>query len=380
MQSSVETLSPTRVKLTVEAGFDELKPELDKAYRTIAKQVKIQGFRPGKVPPRILDQRVGRGVVLEEAVNEAIPQAVRRSGRVREGGTARVARTSRSPSSPTTTSSSFTAEVDIRPEFALPAFDSLSVTVDDVVVTDADVDEQLDRPARALRLALARSSGLPPTGDFVALDLVATIDGEEVPGGTAQGLSYEIGSGTLLEGIDEAVTGASAGDVRSFTDRDGRRRARRPGRPTSRSPSARSTSGCCPSSTTSGRRTRPASPTWPSSRPTSAPGIDAGQADGAGRRRPRQGPRGAARRGRAPAAGEDRRGRARLAQADQRRPARARRHHHRGLPRRAGQDRRGVGRRAARRTPSRPSRPSSCSTPSPTPRSCRSPTPSSTTS
>jgi trigger factor len=215
VQSSVETLSPTRVKLTVEAGFDELKPELDKAYRTIAKQVKIQGFRPGKVPPRILDQRVGRGVVLEEAVNEAIPrlygEAVE-SAKVAPLGSPDVEVTELADNDKL----SFTAEVDIRPEFALPAFDSLSVTVDDVVVSDADVDEQLT----SLRERFASLSPVErpaATGDFVMLDLVATINGDEVPGGTAQGLSYEIGSGTLLEGIDEAVTGASAGDVRSFT-------------------------------------------------------------------------------------------------------------------------------------------------------------------
>ena len=214
MQSSVETLSPTRVKLTVEAGFDELKPELDKAYRTIGKQVKIQGFRPGKVPPRILDQRVGRGVVLEEAVNEAIPRLYGEA--VESSKLAPLAR----PEIEVTelddnNKLSFTAEVDVRPEFALPAYDSLTVTVDDVVVSDADIEEQLT----GLR---ERFASLNPVerpaaaGDFVSLDLVATLDGEEVPGGTAQGLSYEVGSGTLLDGIDEAVTGASAGDVRTF--------------------------------------------------------------------------------------------------------------------------------------------------------------------
>jgi trigger factor len=215
VQSTVETLSPTRVKLTVEAGFDELKPELEKAYRTIAKQVKIQGFRPGKVPPRILDQRVGRSVVLEEAVNEAIPrlygEAVE-SAKVAPLGSPDVEVTEIADNDKL----SFTAEVDIRPDFALPAFDSLNVTVDDVVVSDADVDEQLTS-LRERFASLAPVERASATGDFVSLDLVATVGGEEVPGGTAQGLSYEIGSGTLLEGIDEAVTGASAGDVRAFT-------------------------------------------------------------------------------------------------------------------------------------------------------------------
>ncbi|MCU1600490.1 MAG: trigger factor, partial [Frankiales bacterium] len=214
MQSSVETLSPTRVKLTIEAGFDELKPELDKAYKTIGSQVKVQGFRPGKVPPRILDQRVGRGVVLEEAVNEAIGRLY---GEAVE--TTKIVPVNRPDIEVTTLDDpvklEFTAEVDVRPEFALPAYDSLSVTVDDVVVSEDDVSEQLD----ALR---ARFGSLSPVeraavdGDFVSLDLEATVDGEAVPGGTAQGLSYEVGSGQLLDGIDEAIRGASAGDARTF--------------------------------------------------------------------------------------------------------------------------------------------------------------------
>ena len=214
MQSSVETLSPTRVRLTVEAGFDELKPELDKAYKNIGRQVKVQGFRPGKVPPRILDQRVGRGVVLEEAVNEAIPrlygEAVE-SSKVAPVGRPDVEVTELNDNEKL----AFTAEVDVRPEFTLPAYDSLAVTVEDVVVSDADIEEQLTG-LRERFASLSPVERAAVDGDFVSLDLVATVDGEEVPGGTAQGLSYEIGSGTLLDGIDDAVRGASAGDVRSF--------------------------------------------------------------------------------------------------------------------------------------------------------------------
>jgi len=202
------------VKLTIEAGFDELKPELDKAYRTIGKQVKVQGFRPGKVPPRILDQRVGRGVVLEEAVNEAIPRLYGEA--VTESKVAPVGR----PDVEVTELAdndklSFTAEVDVRPEFALPAYDSLSVTVDDVVVSEDDIQEQLTG-LRERFASLTPIERAAVDGDYLSLDLVATVDGAEVPGGTAQGLSYEVGSGTLLDGIDDAVRGASAGDVRAF--------------------------------------------------------------------------------------------------------------------------------------------------------------------
>lgn len=214
MQSSVETLSPTKVKLTVEAGFDELKPELDKAYKTIGSQVKVQGFRPGKVPPRILDQRVGRGVVLEEAVNAAIPRLYGEA----------VEATSVTPlASPDievtalddNVKLAFTAEVEVRPEFVLPDFAGLSVTVDDVVVSDEEVEEQLTG-VRERFATLKPVDRAAVDGDFVMLDLAATLDGAEVPGGTAQGLSYEVGSGTLIDGIDEAVRDAQAGDARTF--------------------------------------------------------------------------------------------------------------------------------------------------------------------
>jgi trigger factor len=215
VQSAVETLSPTRVRLTVEVPFDELKPELDSAYKKIGKQVRVQGFRPGKVPPRILDQRVGRGVVLEEAVNEALPRLY--SEAVTEAGVTPVAR----PEVDVTgledgDKLSFTAEVDVRPEFELPAYDALSVTVADAVTTDEDVDQQVDelRERFAKLSPVERPAG---EGDYLTLDLVATVDGTEVPGGTASGLSYQVGAGNLLEGLDEAVTGKSAGDATSFT-------------------------------------------------------------------------------------------------------------------------------------------------------------------
>ena len=215
MQSAVETLSPTRVRLTVEVPFAELKPELDKAYKTIGAQVKVQGFRPGKVPPRILDQRVGRGVVLEEAVQEALPRLY--SEAVTESGVAPVGR----PEVDVTklddgNELTFTAEVDVRPEFDLPAYDSIAVTVEDAVVTDEAVTTQVDE-LRERFAKLTPVERVAADGDYVTLDLVATVGGEDVPGGTAQGLSYQLGAGNLLDGIDEAVTGKTAGDATTFS-------------------------------------------------------------------------------------------------------------------------------------------------------------------
>ncbi len=215
MQSAVETLSPTRVKLTVTVPFDELKPELDAAYKKVGGQVRIQGFRPGKVPPRILDQRVGRGVVLDEAVNSAIPRLYGEAVEAQD-----IAPVSTPEVEVTEFADNdklaFTAEVDVRPEITLPAYDSLSVTVDTVVSDDAKVDEQLEglRERFAKLTSVERAAG---DGDFVTIDLAATVDGDEVPGGTASGLSYQVGSGDLLDGIDAVLVGAKAGDATSFT-------------------------------------------------------------------------------------------------------------------------------------------------------------------
>ena len=214
MKSSVENLSPTRVKLAVEVPFEELKSSLDEAYRSIATQVRVPGFRPGKVPARIIDQRIGRAAVLEEAINKALPKAY--SDAVRETGVKALGQ----PEIEVTQLEdndhvAFTAEVDVRPEITVPAYSGLAVTVTDAVVTDEEVAEQFD----ALRARFGTLKGVErpvAEGDFVSLDLLASVAGEEVEGGSAQGLSYEVGSGNLIEGLDEAILGKSAGDTATF--------------------------------------------------------------------------------------------------------------------------------------------------------------------
>ena len=214
MKSSVENVGPTRVKLAVEVPFDELKSSLDAAYKKIGSQVRIPGFRPGKAPARIIDQRVGRSAVLEEAVNDALPraysEAVRESG-VRALGQPEIEVTKLDDG----TSLSFTAEVDVRPEITLPSLEGVEVTVDDIEVTESEIDEQLD----SLRERFATLTGVErpvETGDYVSIDLTASVDGEEVEGGSATGLSYEVGAGDLIDGIDEAIVGKSAGETVSF--------------------------------------------------------------------------------------------------------------------------------------------------------------------
>ena len=214
MKSDLETLNPTRVKLTVEVPFEELKPSLDAAYRKIGAQVTIPGFRKGKVPPRVIDQRFGRATVLDEAVNEALPKfygEALEANDVSPLGQPEVDVTSFEDGQQLT----FTAEVDVRPEFDLPDYDGLEVTVDDADVSDAEVDEQLD----GLRERFATLTGVDRAaadGDFVSIDLSASVAGEAVDDLTAKGLSYQVGQGSLLDGLDEAITGLAAGEKADF--------------------------------------------------------------------------------------------------------------------------------------------------------------------
>jgi trigger factor len=215
VKSAVETLNPTRVKLTVEVPFDELKPSLDRAYKTIGSQVQVPGFRKGHVPPKIIDQRVGRGAVLEEAVNDALPhfyaQAVE-EGELRPLGQPTVDVTE-VPDPTGSGDLKFTVEVDVRPTITLPDLDAIEVTVDDAVVTEEDVDTRVD----SLRERFGTLTGVErpaADGDFLSIDLRAEIEGDEID--SVKGVSYQVGSGTMLPGIDEAVTGLSAGETTTF--------------------------------------------------------------------------------------------------------------------------------------------------------------------
>lgn len=215
MKSAVENLNPTRVRLTVEVPFEELKPSLDAAYKKINQQVTVPGFRKGKIPARIIDQRFGRGAVLEEAVNEALPKFY--TDAVNEGelnplGQPEVDITELKDNELLT----FTAEVDIRPSIEIPDYSGIEVTVDAVEVSDEDVDKSVEQ----LRERFATTSPVERAaaeGDIVVIDLEAKVDGEVLEDGVASGVTYTIGSGELLDGIDEAVTGLEAGGEATFT-------------------------------------------------------------------------------------------------------------------------------------------------------------------
>jgi trigger factor len=215
VKSALETLSPTRVKMTVEVPFEELKPSLDAAFKHIGEHIQVPGFRKGKVPSRIIEQRVGRAAVLEEAVNDALPQFYGQAleeHAVRPLGQPEIS--DLNVPAADGEDFSFVVEVDKRPEIDLPDFSDLELTVDEVMVEDADVEDRLD----ALRARFGTLKGVDRAardGDFVSLDLSAEIDGEQIDSVT--GVSYEVGSGNMLEGLDEALVGMSTDETKQFT-------------------------------------------------------------------------------------------------------------------------------------------------------------------
>ncbi|MEU4414569.1 trigger factor [Nocardia salmonicida] len=215
MKSTVEQLSPTRVRINVEVPFEELKPDFDKAYKALAQQVKIPGFRPGKAPAKLIETRVGRGAVLEQVVNDALParyaEAVQTT-EVKVIGQPEIEITKIEDGEEL----AFTAEVDVRPEITLPDYSGIEVSVDSFTIGDDDIEEQLT----SLRQRFGTLTGVERAvadGDFVSIDLSATVGGEDVPEAATTGLSHEVGSGQLIEGLDEAVIGLKAGESAEFT-------------------------------------------------------------------------------------------------------------------------------------------------------------------
>jgi len=215
VKSTVEKLSPTRVRINVEVPFTELEPDFDRAFAQLAKQVRLPGFRPGKAPRKLLEARIGRGAVLEQVVNDALP------GRYSEAVTSSELQPLGQPDIEITKLEDneelvFTAEVDIRPEIDLPDLEGLKITVDPIEISDDEVDTEL----QSLRARFGTLTGVEraaESGDFVSIDLSATIDGDDVPEATTEGLSHEVGSGQLIEGLDDAIVGLKEGESRVFT-------------------------------------------------------------------------------------------------------------------------------------------------------------------
>jgi trigger factor len=215
VKSTVEQLSPTRVRINVEVPFTELEPDFDRAFKQLAQQVRLPGFRPGKAPRKLLEARIGRGAVLEQVVNDALPS------RYSEAVTTSEVRPLGQPDIEVTKLEDgeeliFTAEVDIRPEITIPDLEALKIEVDPIEVSDDDVDAELQN----LRARFGTLKGVErpvEDGDFVSIDLSASVDGKDVPDAKTEGLSHEVGSGQLIEGLDEALVGLKEGETKVFT-------------------------------------------------------------------------------------------------------------------------------------------------------------------
>ena len=215
MKTSVDKLSDTRAKLTVTVPFDELGPEIDQAYKAIAQQVNIPGFRRGKAPRQLIDARFGRGPILEQVVNDMLP--TRYESAVAENDLKVIGQ----PEIDITKIEDndfveFTAEVDIRPEIEVPDFSKISVEVPALKIDDEAVDEELDN-LRARFGELKDTRRKMKKGDFAIIDLEATIDGEKIEEASTEGITYEIGRDDLIEGLDKAIKGLKTGEEAEFT-------------------------------------------------------------------------------------------------------------------------------------------------------------------
>ena len=214
MKSTIETLSPTRVRLDIEVAYSEMTSHVADAYKKVATQVNIPGFRKGKVPASMIDQRVGRGAVLDEAINAALPDFYGQAAR--EHTVAVIGR-------PVVDVKEFvdneklvfTVEVDIRPEVTLPDFSKITIEVDDVTVAEADIDEQVES-LRTRFGTLTTVDRAVINGDFATLDMNAFINGESIEGGQANDLSYEVGSDKMIPGLDEILIGMKVGETKRF--------------------------------------------------------------------------------------------------------------------------------------------------------------------
>ncbi len=216
MKTTVERLTPTRVKLTITVDAAGFKPALEKAYETVSSQVNIPGFRKGKVPATILDQRVGKDAIIAQAVNDGLDDFYREAliqENLQPLSTPQADIKSAPNAQEPTNELVVELEVEVRPEFKLPDYKGLKIKVDAVKIAKMDIESELD--ALRARFGTLKTVDRPAKhGDFTSIDLTAAIGGAEID--TAKDISYEIGSGQLLDGIDEALETLTAGETTTF--------------------------------------------------------------------------------------------------------------------------------------------------------------------
>ena len=215
MKTNVEKLSDTRVKLDVSVPFDELGREIDQAYKAIAQQVNIPGFRRGKAPRQLIDARFGRGPILEQVVNDMLPSRYDRAlseNELNPLGQPDIEITKIEDNDVV----EFTAEFDVRPEIEVPDFSKIDVTVPARKVDDEAVDKELD-DLRGRFGELKETKRKLKTDDFAVIDVEASVDGEKLDEASAEGLTYQVGSDDLIKGLDTALRGMKTGEDNEFT-------------------------------------------------------------------------------------------------------------------------------------------------------------------
>jgi trigger factor len=213
MKASVEPLEGNKVKLSVEVDEQEFERALDQAFRKIAREVRIPGFRPGKAPRRVLEARLGKDAARTEALRDSLPDYYAQA--IREQDLDAIAPpeidiTAGEESGPVT----FDAVVEVRPQITVPGYGGLRVTVPNPAVTDEDISGQVDR-LRGNFGTLETVTRPARDGDYLTVDLKAT-EGENVLHETTDEL-YELGSGSIMPKVDEELQGARAGDILRFS-------------------------------------------------------------------------------------------------------------------------------------------------------------------
>ena len=215
MKSSVEPLEGNKVKLSVNIDEAEFDRDIDQAFRKIAREVRLPGFRNGKAPRRVLEARIGLAPAREQALRDAIPEYLAKAVREHDVdliATPEVEITGGEEEGPV----AFDATVEVRPEVTVPGYGGLRVELPSPAATDAEVDEAVTAELR--RHGELADAGRPSmTGDFITLDLVATRDGEDVAGLNTEDWSYEVGQGWIADGFDDEVTGVLPGVEKRFT-------------------------------------------------------------------------------------------------------------------------------------------------------------------
>lgn len=215
MKSAVEKLTDTRKKISINLTFDEIQPHIDNAIKVLGERITVPGFRKGKVPAAMVEARIGRASILDEAVNSALSDFYSQAkiehniismGRPEVEITELVDKEKLA----------FTVEVDVRPEITLPNFSEMTITVDDVLVDDSEVAVQVDA-LRARFGTLTTVEKKIESGDFATIDLVATVNGVALDAGTASDISYEVGSNSMVEGLDEALLGLDKEESKRFS-------------------------------------------------------------------------------------------------------------------------------------------------------------------